>query len=117
METIKKNIIPVILIGLVIYSIFNTNSIKTDVQGYKNKIDSIGVKVDSAKSVNKEIDNKIVGVNDKILSVTKEIHQIDNNITIVKQNTDEKVNNLNHVGNVELEQLFTARYNQGSTSN
>jgi peptidoglycan hydrolase CwlO-like protein len=117
METIKKNIISVILIGLVVYSIFNNNTIKTDIAGYKNKIDSIGVKVDSAKSVNKEIDNKIVGVNEKVVSVTKEIHQIDNNITIVKHNTDEKVNNVNHVGNVELEQLFTTRYNQSNTSN
>ena len=34
-----------------------------------------------------------------------------------KRTTDEKVNNLNHVGNVELEQLFTTRYNQSNPSN
>ena len=112
METIKQNILPLILIGLVIYSIFNTNTIKTDVQGYKDKINVIQTKVDSAQLINKQIDDKVVKVNEKITEVTNEVHHIDNTITIVKNNTNEKVNNVSHIGNVELEQLFSARYNQ-----
>jgi peptidoglycan hydrolase CwlO-like protein len=112
METIKQNIIPLILVGLVIYSIFNTNTIKTDVQGYKDKINNLQTKVDSAQVVNKEIDDKVVKVNEKITEVSKEVHHIDNTITIVKNNTNEKVNNVNNIGNVELELLFSARYDQ-----
>jgi peptidoglycan hydrolase CwlO-like protein len=112
METIKQNIIPLILVGLVIYSIFNTNTIKTDVQGYKDKINNLQTKVDSAQVVNKEIDDKVIKVNEKITEVSKEVHHIDNTITIVKNNTNEKVNNVNHIGNVELELLFSARYDQ-----
>jgi peptidoglycan hydrolase CwlO-like protein len=112
METIKQNILPLILIGLVIYSIFNTNTIKTDVQGYKDKINNLQTKVDSAQVVNKEIDNKVIKVNEKITEVSNEIHHIDNTITVVKNNTNEKVNNVNHIGNVELELLFSARYDQ-----
>jgi peptidoglycan hydrolase CwlO-like protein len=112
METIKQNIFPVILIGLVIYSIFNTNTIKTDVQGYKDKINNLQTKVDSAQVVNKEIDDKVIKVNEKITEVSKEVHHIDNTITIVKNNTNEKVNNVNNIGNVELELLFSARYDQ-----
>jgi seryl-tRNA synthetase len=112
METIKQNIIPLILVGLVIYSIFNTNTIKTDVQGYKDKINNLQTKVDSAQVVNKEIDDKVIKVNEKITEVSKEVHHIDNTITIVKNNTNEKVNNVNNIGNVELELLFSARYDQ-----
>jgi peptidoglycan hydrolase CwlO-like protein len=112
METIKQNILPLILIGLVIYSIFNTNTIKTDVQGYKDKINNLQTKVDSVQVVNKGIDDKIIKTNEKITEVSNDIHHIDNTITVVKNNTNEKVNNVNHIGNVELELLFSARYNQ-----
>ena len=60
---------------------------------------------------NKEIDSKVIEVKENITNLTKEIHHIDNNLTIVKEKTNEKVNNVNNFGNVELVQLLTARYN------
>ena len=113
----KQNILLVIAILLIGYNIFTSNSIKTDVQGYKDKIDSIQTKVDSAQVVNNQIDYKVIEVKENVTNITKEIHHIDNNLTIVKEQTNEKVNNANNFGNVELEQLFAARYNQSSTSN
>lgn len=113
----KQNILLVIVILLIGYNIFTSNSIKTDVQGYKDKIDSIQTKVDSAQVVNNQIDDKVMEVKENVTNITKEIHHIDNNLTIVKEQTNEKVNNANNFGNVELEQLFAARYNQSSTSN
>jgi len=113
----KQDILLVIAILLIGYNIFTSNSIKTDVQGYKDKIDSIQTKVDSAQVVNNQIDDKVMEVKENVTNITKEIHHIDNNLTIVKEQTNEKVNNANNFGNVELEQLFAARYNQSSTSN
>ena len=113
----KQDILLVIVILLIGYNIFTSNSIKTDVQGYKDKIDSIQTKVDSAQVVNNQIDDKVMEVKENVTNITKEIHHIDNNLTIVKEQTNEKVNNANNFGNVELEQLFAARYNQSSTSN
>jgi len=113
----KQNILLGIAILLIGYNIFTSNSIKTDVQGYKDKIDSIQTKVDSAQVVNNQIDDKVMEVKENVTNITKEIHHIDNNLTIVKEQTNEKVNNANNFGNVELEQLFAARYNQSSTSN
>ena len=106
----KQNILLIIVIVLAAWNIFNTNGIKTDVKSYKEKIESIQVQVDSAQSVNKEIDEKIVGVKENVSSITKEIHHIDNNLTIVKEKTNEKVINVELIGNVELERLFTERY-------
>lgn len=107
----KSQLILLIIIGILVgWNIFTTNGIKTDVDGYTKKIDSIQIKVDSAQIVNKQIDNKVIEVKDNITNITKEIHHIDNNLTIVKEKTNEKVYNVNNFGNVELERLLTARY-------
>ena len=108
----KQDILLVIVILLIGYNIFTSNSIRTDVQGYKDRIDSIQTKVDSAQVVNTQIDNKIDSVKENVVSISKEIHHIDNTITIVKNQTDEKVNNASKFSNAELEQFFASRYNQ-----
>jgi hypothetical protein len=117
MNSTKQNIILGIIVVLAAWNIFNTNSIKTDVKGYQNKIESIQTKVDSAQVVNKQIDVKIDSVKENVVSITKEIHHIDNTITIVKNQTNEKVNNAGRFSNVELEQFFASRYNQSLHTN
>lgn len=111
MKLTKQDIVLVIIALLCLYNIFNTNSIKTDVKGYKNKIEALQTKVDSAQAVNEKIDVKIDSVKDNVINITKEIHHIDNNISIIKQQTDEKVNVINTYSVSELEQFFTDRYN------
>lgn len=113
----KQNLLLVIVVVLIGYSIFNTNSIRTDVKGYKDKIESLQTKVDSAKVVNQQIDTKIDSVKENVISITKEIHHIDNTITIVKNQTNEKANNAGKFSNVELEQFFASRYNKSLTPN
>ncbi len=110
----KHNIILLVIAGLVIWNVFNTNSIKTDVQGYKDKIESLQVKVDSAQAVNQVIDTKIDSVKENVVNITKEITHIDNNISIIKKQTDEKVNRVDSYTANELEQFFANRYNKGT---
>jgi peptidoglycan hydrolase CwlO-like protein len=108
----KSQTILLIIIGVLVgWNIFTTSGIKTDVNGYKEKIEGIQTKVDCVQIVNKQIDSKVMVVKENVGNITKEIHRIDNNLTIVKEKTNEKVNNANNFGNVELEQLLTARYN------
>lgn len=104
-----KTLLIIVLIG---YSIFNTNSIRTDIKGYEQRIESVQAKIDSTQVLNKQIDTKIDLAKANVVSITKEVNHIDNAITIIKNNTNEKVNNINHIGNAELELLFSARYNQ-----
>lgn len=113
MESINKNkdtILLIIVIVLAAWNIFTINGIKTDVKSYKEKIESLQVQIDSTQSVNKEIDEKVTGVKENVTLITKEIHHIDNNLTVVKQKTNEKVISVELIGNVELERLFTERY-------
>jgi len=113
----KQNLLLVLVIVLIGYNIFTTSSIRTDVEGYKAKIESIQTKVDSAQVVNKQIDTKIDSVKENVISITKEIHHIDNTITIVKKQTDEKINTVDKFSNAELEFFFTNRYNESNSTN
>jgi hypothetical protein len=56
-------------------------------------------------------DGKFKIFENKTYTISKEIHHIDNTITIVKNQTNEKANNAGKFSNVELEQLFANRYN------
>ena len=106
----NQNILLVIIIILVLWNWFNTSTVKTDVKAYKEKIENIQVEIDSAQIVNKEMSEKVLVIKENITNITNEIHEIDNNIETVKEQTDEKVNNVVFIGNVELERLFTDRY-------
>lgn len=109
------NILIVIVIALLLYNVFTTSKIKTDIKKYQTEIQSLQKNIDSAKIVNKQIDTKIDSVNTKVSTITNEIVQIDNNISIIKKKTNEKVNSIDNLSNVELEQFFTNRYNQYNT--
>jgi predicted RNase H-like nuclease (RuvC/YqgF family) len=110
----KQNILLLLIVLLIGFNIFNTNSIRTDVKGYKEKIEALQIKVDSAQAVNEKIDIKIDSVKDNVVNITKEIHHIDNNISIIKQQTNEKVNSVDTLTANELEQFFTNRYDKSS---
>lgn len=107
-----RNIVLYIVAALLVYLIFTTNGIKTDIKGYKNNIENIQVKIDSAQVVNKQIDKKIDTVQTKVTTVNEEIRHIDKTIITVKQQTNEKVANINNLSNAELEQFFSSRYNK-----
>ena len=106
----NNNIILCVVAALLVYLIFTTNGIKTDIKGYRNLIETIQTKIDSAQVVNREIDTKIDSVTHKVVTVTNEIHQINKTITIVKKQTDEKANNIDKLSDNELELFFTSRY-------
>ena len=109
----KDNIILLVIIaGLIGWNLFMTNTIKTDVKGYEKKIDLIQTKVDSAKVINKQIDDKVGEVKENVTTITNEIHHIDKNITVIKKQTNEKVNSVDDIPDSELELFFTNKYEQ-----
>jgi len=109
----KDNIILlIIIVGLVGWNIFTTNTIRTDVKGYQKKIDNIQTKIDSSNIVNKNIDTKIGDVKENVTTITNQIHHIDKNITVIKKQTNEKVNSVDNIPDSELELFFTNKYEQ-----
>ena len=109
----KQNLLLLLIVFLIGYNLFTTNGLKTDIKSYKNQIEALQTKVDSAQVVNQQIDTKIDSVKDNVVNITKEIHHIDNNILVIKQQTDEKVNSVDTFTANELEQFFTNRYDKG----
>jgi peptidoglycan hydrolase CwlO-like protein len=116
MENVGKDkdsiILLVIVGGLVVWNIFITNTIKTDVTGYEEKIESIGVKIDSSNVINKNIDNKVGEVKENVEIISNDILHIDKNITVIKKQTNEKVNSVDDIPDSELELFFTNKYEQ-----
>ena len=112
MKFTKQDGLLAIIGMLVIFNIFNTNSIKTDMKGYKEEIENLQTKVDSAQAINRQIDTKMDSVNTHVTEITNEINHIDNNISVIKQKTNEKVNVVDAYSVSELEQFFTDRYNK-----
>jgi septal ring factor EnvC (AmiA/AmiB activator) len=99
-----------IAVGLLLYNIFTTGSVETNIKGYKKEIKRLQTKIDSAHTVNKKLNLKIDSVFTSVNTITKEITLIDRDIKIIRKNTNEKVNTIDNLSNVELEQFFTSRY-------
>jgi peptidoglycan hydrolase CwlO-like protein len=111
MKNNKQTILLIIIAILAGYTIFQNQGIKTDVAGYNAKIESIQKEIDSVQVENHKITEQIVTIDKEIDVVDHNVNNVTKNITIIKNNTDEKVNAITTIGNVELEQLFTNRYN------
>ncbi len=75
-----KNIILVVLIVLVGYNIFTNNSIRTDVEAYNRKIDSLQNEIDSVENANvvldghiEKVDNELTQVETRVITINKKI--------------------------------------------
>jgi peptidoglycan hydrolase CwlO-like protein len=111
-----KNIILVVLIVLVGYNIFTNNSIRTDVEAYNRKIDSLQNEIDSVENANVVLDGHIEKVDSEITHVETKVTKIQENITEIKIQTNEKVNAVNSYTPSELVWFFTNRYEIGLDS-
>jgi hypothetical protein len=105
-----KNIILVLLIILVGYNIFTNNSIRTDVETYNRKIDSLQHEIDSVENVNVVLDGHIDKVDNELTQVETRVITINKNITEIKNQTNEKVNAVNDYNAYDLIWFFTNRY-------
>ncbi len=110
MKINKQDILLVIIVILAGYSIFQMNGIKTDVAGYNAKIDSIQNEIDSVEMVNKEITTQILSIDKDINNIDNDIDKVTKNITIIKNNTNEKVDAVNEFTFSDLAKFFSDRY-------
>ena len=116
MKINKTLILVIIVAGIAIYSLFQSNSIKTDVAGYYRKIDSLQHEIDSVENNNKVIDGHIAKVDDEINVVETRITTINKNITEIKTHTNEKVNAVSDYTIHDLIKFFADRYENGLDS-
>jgi peptidoglycan hydrolase CwlO-like protein len=99
-----------VLICLVGYNIFFTKQLRTDVESYNQKIDSIQTNIDSVMIVNKELDEHINKINGEVTVLDNNIDRVQANIKNIKVETNEKVNAVNEFSFSDLLKFFTNRY-------
>ena len=110
MKDNKVYLILIVILGLTGYNIFTTRDIRTNVESFNQKIDSIQNDIDSISIANAELDSKIESLHSEMELIDGDISRVQNNIYTIKQNTDEKVNNVDVLTFDELAKFFADRY-------
>jgi prefoldin subunit 5 len=90
------------------------NQLKTDIEMYNKKIDSIQHNIDSVVTVNKNLDIKIDSISSEIGLLDTDITSVNTNIKNIKVKTNEKVNSVNKFNFSDLNKFFTDRYESDS---
>ena len=103
-----------VLICLLGYSIYSTKQLKTDIEMYNQKIDSIQYNIDSVVIANKNLDIKIDSISSEIGLLDTDITSVNTNIKNIKVNTNEKVNSVDKFNFSDLNKFFTNRYESDS---
>lgn len=106
----KHTFIVWIIVVLLVYNIFVSSNIRTDVKYYENKISNIQTKIDSVNKLNKALDIKLDSLNTQLKVLDSSIVNVQFNIETIKQNTDEKINSVDNFTFTELEHFFSDRY-------
>lgn len=108
----KIYLVLIIILGFVGYNLMLMHDIKTDVDGFNAKIDSIQSDIDSIALANDELDLKIESLHTEMQLIDGSIDVVQNNISNIKQETDEKVNNVDVLTFDELIWFFSNRYGE-----
>ena len=110
MKVNKQTVLLIIIACLAAYSIFQGHGIKTDVAGYNAKIDSIQNEIDSIQDVNTALTQQIVTIDKEIDKVDGDINNVTKNITIIKKQTNEKIDSVDNYNFSDLGKFFSDRY-------
>lgn len=105
-----QTILLLIIVGFVVYTFYNSTQIKTNIDEYKNKIETIGTEIDSINNLNTLLDDKLNIVNTNIISINNEIESVDDELKKLKKKRDEEVDSVDDYSFNELEQFFAERY-------
>jgi predicted nucleic acid-binding Zn-ribbon protein len=106
----KTNILIIIIGIMAAYNILQTKGIKTDVSAYNKKIDLIQKEIDSVQIMNNELTKQIANIDYEIDKVDSDISKVTKNITIIKNQTNDKVDAVNEFTFSDLYKFFSDRY-------
>jgi hypothetical protein len=110
MKTVKTIIITAFVLFMAYWIIFVlTPSSKLAEETYK-KIDSLNHNIDSLQKANKILDSTLIKYTNEISEINKSIERIKNEKTIIKEIYHEKITNVDHYDNNQLDSFFTNRY-------
>jgi prefoldin subunit 5 len=108
----RISLLLIVILGFVGYNLMIMHDIKTDVDGFNEKINLIQDDIDSIAIANDELDSKIESLHSEIELIDSDIDRVQSNITTIKNQTNEKVNNVDSFTFDELIKFFTDRYGE-----
>jgi len=108
----KIYLILIVILGFVGYNLMVMHDIQTDVAAFDEKIEAIQSDIDSIAIANDELDMKIESLHSEIELIDSDIDRVQGNISIIKNQTDEKVSNVDVLTFDELIQFFSDRYGE-----
>ncbi len=106
----SQYLILIVILGIVVFNLYNMRQIKTDIDGFNEKIENIGKEIDSIQDMNTQLDNLIESLHTEIQLIDGDIDRVQNNIYSIRRNTDEKINSVDKLTISELQEFFTKRY-------
>lgn len=113
----KIYLILIVILGFVGYNLMVMHDIQTDVAAFDEKIEAIQSDIDSIALANEELDSKIESLHTEIELIDGDIDRVQGNIAIIKNQTNEEVNNVDVLSFDELVRFFTDRYNERLNNN
>jgi len=109
-STRYTNMLIIICMIFLAYTLFNVRGLKTDIDGFNEKIENIGKEIDSIQTMNTELDEMISSLHSELELLDTDINKVQNNIYTIRRNTDEKTNSVDKLNISELQEFFTKRY-------
>jgi septal ring factor EnvC (AmiA/AmiB activator) len=103
-------IIPLIIAGIICYYLFIRTS-PNYIEQYQQTIDSAQNNIDSLKTEIVKSDIIIDSLHKEIIIIDKENTILKEKIVLIKQEANEKINNVDKLNISELNKFFTDRYN------
>ena len=104
------NMLIVICMTFLAFTLFNVRGLKTDIEGFNERIDNIGAEIDSIQTMNQELDGLIESLHTELELIDGDIDRVQNNIFTIRRNTDEKKNSVDNLTISELQEFFAKRY-------
>ena len=105
--------------GFIAFTFLNMRELKTDIEAYNEKIDNLTQEIDSVQQLNQQLDDRIASLHSELELIDSDIDRVQNGITNIRKDTDEKVSNVDILTFNELVKFFTDRYGErlgGETS-
>ena len=100
----------IVCIGFLAFTFLNMRELKTDIEAYNEKIDNLATEIDSVQQLNEELDTRIQSLHSELELIDSDIDRVQNGITNIKKETDEKVSRVDSLTLSELQEFFTKRY-------
>ena len=92
------------------YVIFGKGDIDVDIESYQTEINFLQQKIDSINVYNNELKLEADSLSSKLVEYDGRIIRLNRTITVIKNETQQKIDSVDFFGDDELERFFAERY-------